>query len=233
MLSPSAKLNIILVLVMFINFLIVLYRRGVWRNIWRGSMLQSIGCLTSLVEHLYVCLKFFNHLLVTASAVLSHILFLFLLSRHPSLHLVPTKPGSACLWSLSSGTGWSMLWPIVKLFQSWCSVKLWLMARSGLTRHIHLDSWVRCMPDHNFGFMITMLWPLLAPDSIISYIFPADVVSIPKTGENFRLLYDTKGRFRLHSIRDDEAKVCIHHWLRSRSGFCMLFMLPCSQTTST
>lgn len=35
----------------------------------------------------------------------------------------------------------------------------------------------------------------------------ADVVSIPKTNENFRLLYDTKGRFRLHSIRDEEAKV--------------------------
>ncbi|KAF5953571.1 hypothetical protein HYC85_006427 [Camellia sinensis] len=32
------------------------------------------------------------------------------------------------------------------------------------------------------------------------------VVSIPKTNENFRLLYDTKGRFRLHSIRDEEAK---------------------------
>ncbi|KAG5102902.1 hypothetical protein JHK84_047871 [Glycine max] len=31
-------------------------------------------------------------------------------------------------------------------------------------------------------------------------------VSIPKTNENIRLLYDTKGRFRLHSIRDDEAK---------------------------
>lgn len=35
----------------------------------------------------------------------------------------------------------------------------------------------------------------------------SDVVSIPKTNENFRLLYDTKGRFRLHSIRDEEAKV--------------------------
>ncbi|KAJ6913326.1 40S ribosomal protein S4-3 [Populus alba x Populus x berolinensis] len=31
-------------------------------------------------------------------------------------------------------------------------------------------------------------------------------VSIPKTNESFRLLYDTKGRFRLHSLRDDEAK---------------------------
>ena len=35
-----------------------------------------------------------------------------------------------------------------------------------------------------------------------------DVVSIPKTNESFRLLYDTKGRFRLHSLRDEEAKVC-------------------------
>ncbi|KAK6785987.1 hypothetical protein RDI58_014512 [Solanum bulbocastanum] len=33
-----------------------------------------------------------------------------------------------------------------------------------------------------------------------------DVVSIPKTNENFRLLYDTKGRFRLHSLRDEESK---------------------------
>jgi hypothetical protein len=88
-----------------------------------------------------------------------------------------------------------------------------LTARSGLTRHIHLDSWVRCMPDHNFGCILTMLWPSVVPDSIINYIFCADVVSIPKTGENFRLLYDTKGRFRLHSIRDDEAKVCSNRWL--------------------
>lgn len=42
---------------------------------------------------------------------------------------------------------------------------------------------------------------------IISFF--ADVVSIPKTNENFRLLYDTKGRFRLHSIKDDEAKVIL------------------------
>ncbi|KAH6815406.1 hypothetical protein C2S51_020226 [Perilla frutescens var. frutescens] len=34
----------------------------------------------------------------------------------------------------------------------------------------------------------------------------SNVVSVPKTNENFRLLYDTKGRFRLHSIRDEEAK---------------------------
>ncbi|XP_057834282.2 small ribosomal subunit protein eS4x [Cryptomeria japonica] len=33
-----------------------------------------------------------------------------------------------------------------------------------------------------------------------------DVVSIAKTNENFRLLYDAKGRFRLHSIKEEEAK---------------------------
>ncbi|KAI3877269.1 hypothetical protein MKX03_016073 [Papaver bracteatum] len=33
-----------------------------------------------------------------------------------------------------------------------------------------------------------------------------DVVLIPKTNKNFRLLYDTKGRFRLHPVKDEEAK---------------------------
>jgi len=32
-----------------------------------------------------------------------------------------------------------------------------------------------------------------------------DVVTIDKTGEQFRLLYDTKGRFVLHRIKEDEA----------------------------
>jgi len=37
-----------------------------------------------------------------------------------------------------------------------------------------------------------------------------DVVSIDKTKENFRLLYDTKGRFALHKIQKEEAsyKLC-------------------------
>ena len=38
---------------------------------------------------------------------------------------------------------------------------------------------------------------------------PPDVLSIAKTNENFRLLYDAKGRFRLHSIKDEEAKVSV------------------------
>jgi small subunit ribosomal protein S4e len=45
------------------------------------------------------------------------------------------------------------------------------------------------------------------------HTYPAgfmDVVSIEKTKENFRLLYDTKGRFRVHKISEQEAtyKLC-------------------------
>jgi len=39
--------------------------------------------------------------------------------------------------------------------------------------------------------------------------FPAgfmDVITIDKTGENFRLIYDIKGRFTIHRISNDEAK---------------------------
>lgn len=32
-----------------------------------------------------------------------------------------------------------------------------------------------------------------------------DVISIEKTGENFRLVYDTKGRFTVHRITGEEA----------------------------
>jgi len=33
-----------------------------------------------------------------------------------------------------------------------------------------------------------------------------DVISIEKTNENFRVLYDVKGRFVLKSLNNDEAK---------------------------
>ncbi|KAI9346817.1 ribosomal family S4e [Zopfochytrium polystomum] len=33
-----------------------------------------------------------------------------------------------------------------------------------------------------------------------------DVITIERTGENFRLVYDTKGRFTIHRISEEEAK---------------------------
>lgn len=37
--------------------------------------------------------------------------------------------------------------------------------------------------------------------------FLSDVISIEKTSEHFRLVYDTKGRFAVHRITSEEAKV--------------------------
>nr|CAD1828461.1 unnamed protein product [Ananas comosus var. bracteatus] len=55
-----------------------------------------------------------------------------------------------------------------------------------MQRHVMIDGKVRTDKTYPAGFM--------------------DVVAIPKTSENYRLLYDTKGRFRLRSISDEEAK---------------------------
>ena len=33
-----------------------------------------------------------------------------------------------------------------------------------------------------------------------------DVITVEKTGEHFRLIYDTKGRFTIHRIQPEEAK---------------------------
>jgi len=55
-----------------------------------------------------------------------------------------------------------------------------------MQHHVLVDGKVRTDKTYPAGFM--------------------DVISIPKTMENYRLLYDTKGRFRLHPIRDEDAK---------------------------
>jgi len=36
-----------------------------------------------------------------------------------------------------------------------------------------------------------------------------DVITIERTGENFRLIYDVKGRFAVHRITPEEAKVSL------------------------
>ena len=49
-----------------------------------------------------------------------------------------------------------------------------------------------------------------------------DVISIEKTGEHFRLIYDVKGRFTVHRITAEEAKVRNGKGFL-RSGSLMLF----------
>jgi len=55
-----------------------------------------------------------------------------------------------------------------------------------MQRLIKVDGKVRTDPTYPAGFM--------------------DVITIDKTGENFRLIYDTKGRFTVHRIRVEEAE---------------------------
>lgn len=47
--------------------------------------------------------------------------------------------------------------------------------------------------------------PFKCSDSAVS--LHSDVISIEKTGEHFRLIYDVKGRFTVHRITAEEAKV--------------------------
>jgi hypothetical protein len=44
-------------------------------------------------------------------------------------------------------------------------------------------------------------------EQLTNFLLPPDVVTIEKTGEFFRLIYDVKGRFTVHRITADEAKV--------------------------
>lgn len=55
-----------------------------------------------------------------------------------------------------------------------------------MEKHVKVDGKVRTDPCFPAGFM--------------------DVVEIPKAGDQFRLIYDTKGRYVLHSISDEEKK---------------------------
>lgn len=48
---------------------------------------------------------------------------------------------------------------------------------------------------------------------VLMKLFSSDVISIEKTGENFRLIYDVKGRFTVHRITNEEAKVRLLNYL--------------------
>ena len=55
-----------------------------------------------------------------------------------------------------------------------------------IERNVLVDGKVRTDPNYPAGFM--------------------DVVEIPKSNDQFRLIYDTKGRYVLHRISDEEKK---------------------------
>ena len=57
------------------------------------------------------------------------------------------------------------------------------------------------------------------------YFSILDVITIDKTGENFRLMFDVKGRFTVHRISADEAKVSYNAHLKWFRSLLYLFLL--------
>lgn len=57
---------------------------------------------------------------------------------------------------------------------------------------------------------------IIKTDNINRLYFILDVITIEKTNEYFRLIYDVKGRFTVHRISAEEAKVCFLSKLFSR-----------------
>lgn len=76
---------------------------------------------------------------------------------------------------------------------------------------VKVDGRVRSDPNYPAGFMgKDNIFTMQSKDELrINQRLLLDVVSIEKTKENFRLLYDTKGRFILHRIDANEAGVSI------------------------
>ena len=112
------------------------------------------------------------------------------------MHLVPrqvlTNYGIVYLLSSSSAIGRDQGLDLPKciLILDMISLKYALNGRETkaimMQRLIKVDGKVRTDATYPAGFM--------------------DVISIEKTGENFRLIYDTKGRFTVHRITADEAE---------------------------
>lgn len=81
-----------------------------------------------------------------------------------------------------------------------------------MQRLIKVDGKVRTDPTFPAGFMGKLFnWTMLyiCIIKLAQFYFFLDVITIDKTGEFFRLVYDVKGRFTIHRISADEAKVNI------------------------
>lgn len=57
------------------------------------------------------------------------------------------------------------------------------------------------------------------------FVFLADTITIEKTGEHFRLIYDVKGRFTIHRISSEEAKVNSIKSCRNSSEINVFFFI--------
>jgi small subunit ribosomal protein S4e len=73
-------------------------------------------------------------------------------------------------------------------------------------RLVKVDGKVRTDATYPAGFMGKVPWTLQPPSkNTDQHLNLLDVITIEKSGEHFRLLYDVKGRFTIHRITPEEA----------------------------
>ena len=80
-----------------------------------------------------------------------------------------------------------------------------------MQRLIKVDGKVRTDSNYPAGFMGKLSFFCLCIEFFYDKCTPfsIDVITIDKTGEYFRLVYDVKGRFAIHRITAEEAKVML------------------------
>ena len=74
-------------------------------------------------------------------------------------------------------------------------------------RLIQIDGRVRTDFLYPAGFMGLLLIKNASRSAEKEFFLDLDVITLEKTGEHFRLIYDVKGRFCVHRISPEEAKV--------------------------
>lgn len=80
-----------------------------------------------------------------------------------------------------------------------------------MQRLVKVDGKVRTDPTYPAGYMgeLTGMGFVVRSLFLITISRLADVITLEKTGEFFRLVYDVKGRFTIHRISAEEAKVSL------------------------
>ena len=79
-----------------------------------------------------------------------------------------------------------------------------------MQRLIKVDGKVRTDVTYPAGFMGANRYIPTFQKLVVIAVLSLDVISIEKTSEQFRLIYDVKGRFTVHRITPEEAKVAVY-----------------------
>ena len=87
-----------------------------------------------------------------------------------------------------------------------CSGFVWKLLCGRFVIHLGAPSQSIALVAAPLAAVYRPIWSRLASPQSLRFILATDVVSLEKTDESFRLLYDSKGRFVLHRVSAEESK---------------------------